>query len=362
MKNKLILPLIAVFIIGVIIFTYSNVGNTLNDGNITIEDMVGRTVTVPGNVQKVVATSPPMTSLVYILAPDKLVGLNYNWTEEETTYLPSKYKNIPVVGGWFGKQDGSYEEIIAVDPDIVIETGMGDVDREDVDLRQEKFGKIPVVGVLDISNLTEIDSSIEFMGKLLNSEDKANKLINFKNQYYDKVSNVVKSIPDSEKKRVYYAEGTNGLETDPSGTYHSQLIDICGGINVADIPLQDGAGQVPVTMEQVIKWNPDVIITTDSNFYENVYNDSNWKNIKAVKEKQVYLSPVSPFKWFDRPPGVNCIIGIPWTAKVLYPDKFKDFNLKDTTKEFYKEFYHFDLTDNQVNDILKNSGLKEENF
>jgi len=217
-----------------------------------------------------------------------------------------------------------------------------------------------VVGVLDISNLSEIDSSIEFIGKLLKKEDKANQLMAFKNKYYDIVTSA--DIPDNEKKRVYYAEGTDGLKTDPSGTYHSQLIDLCQGKNVADVPLQDGAGEVPVTMEQVIKWNPEVIITTDATFYNSIYSNSNWKDIDAVKNKQVYLSPTSPFKWFDRPPGANCIIGIPWTAKVIYPDKFQDINLKEATKEFYKEFYSIDLSDEQVNSILKGSGLKEENF
>ncbi|KZX15398.1 iron ABC transporter substrate-binding protein [Methanobrevibacter filiformis] len=359
MKAKTILPLIGILLILGVIFTYYSVENVSPEGDMTINDMVGRTITVPKVTEKIIATSPPMTTLVYILDPDLIVGLNYEWTPEELTHIPSKYKNITVVGGWYGRQDGDYEEMLKVNPDIIIETGMGDVDKSDVDLRQEQFGKIPVVGVLDTSNLTEIDSSIEFMGKLLKKEDKANKLIEFKKKYYDKVEDVTSSIPDSDKRKVYYAEGPDGLKTDPSGTYHSQLIDICGGINVADIPVQEGVGEVPVTMEQVIKWNPDVIITTDANFYNNTYNNPNWKDVKAIKNKEVYLSPSSPFNWFDRPPGANCIIGIPWTAKVLYPYKFNDVNLKEITKEFYSEFYHYELNDEEVKNILKNSGLKD---
>jgi iron complex transport system substrate-binding protein len=324
--------------------------------------MVGRTVTIPSDVQKVVTTSPPMTAMVYMLAPDKLVGLNYQWADIEKDYIDSKYQDLPVVGGWFGRQDGNYEEIISIGPNIVIEGAMGDVDSVLLNERQEKFGAIPVVGVTDNSDVTKITTSIEFMGKLLGEEDKANKLIDVTNKYLDKANSVSNSIPETEKKRVYYAQGPEGLQTDPRGSLHAQLIDIVGGNNIADVQLQDGVGQVEVSIEQVIKWNPEVIITTDTSFYNKVYNDPKWRNIKAVKEKQVYLSPQSPFKWFDRPPGANIILGIPWTAKVIYPDKYSDINLKEEVKNFYKEFYKYDLSDSEVENLLKKSGLKEENI
>ena len=363
-NKNILLIVIAVIVLCGIIATYYYTPNSsiATGGNITVTDMVGRTVTIPNDVQRVVTTSPPMTAMVYMLAPDKLVGLNYQWTEGEKKYIDTKYQSLPVVGGWFGRQDGNYEEIIAIDPNIVIEGAMGNVDLVSVNDRQEKFGAIPVIGVTDNSDVTKIIPSIEFMGKLLGEEDRANRLIDFTNKYLDKASSVSNSIPDSEKKRVYYAEGPEGLQTDPKGSLHAQLIDIVGGKNVADVQLQEGVGQVQVSIEQVIKWNPDVIITVDESFYNNIYNDPKWGNVKAVKEKQVYLSPQSPFKWFDRPPGANIIIGIPWTAKVIYPDKYSDINLKDEVKYFYKEFYHYDLSDNEVNDILKSSGLKEENI
>ncbi|MCI6931104.1 MULTISPECIES: hypothetical protein [Methanobrevibacter] len=56
------------------------------------------------------------------------------------------------------------------------------------------------------------------------------------------------------------------------------------------------------------------------------------------------------------------IMGVPWTAKVIYPEKFKDINLKDETHEFYNEFYHIDLSDDQITELLKNSELNETNM
>jgi iron complex transport system substrate-binding protein len=72
----------------------------------------------------------------------------------------------------------------------------------------------------------------------------------------------------------------------------------------------------------------------------------------------VYMVPKAPQSWMDRPPGVNQIIGIPWMAKVLYPDQFQSIGLKSMTKEFYSEFYHYNLTDAEASGILSSSGLK----
>jgi iron complex transport system substrate-binding protein len=342
---------------------YFNLSSSITtEGNITVTDMLGRTVIIPEDVQKIATSSPPMTALVYMLAPDKLIGLNYQWNDREKEYVNDKYINLPIIGGWYAAQEGNYEEIISIGPDIVIEGDMGDLDLSIVNERQEKFGSIPVIGVIDNSDVTNIIPSIEFMGKILPAEEKAKKLIDFTNKYLDKANTVSNSIQDSEKKRVYYVRGKEGLDTAPSGSLHTQLINIVGGKNVVDIGTDEGNVRVEVSMEQVIKWNPEVIITTDESFYNNVYNDLKWSNIKAVKDKQVYLSPQSPFKWFEKPFGANIILGILWTAKVIYPDKYSDINLKEEVRYFYKEFYHYDLTDNEVKDLLLKSGLKEENM
>ena len=170
-------------------------------------------------------------------------------------------------------------------------------------------------------------------------------------------------LADSNKKTVYYAQGDDGLQTNPSHSTHGQLIDLVGGVNVADSVAQGNTTSgVQVSIEQVISWNPDVIITNDPEFYASVYDNPNWNKLDAVKNKEVYLSPQSPFKWFDRPVGANMIIGAPWTAKVIYPDEYKDINMVDATKEFYSNFYHYDLSDDEAKQILLGSGLKESNL
>ena len=362
-KTKIIISILAILIIGVVaVNVFLTPSSVKSDGNETITDMANRSVDIPTPINKVVATSPPMSAIIYMIAPEKLVGLNFQWTDDELKFVPSQYKDLPNLGGWFGTQDGNYEQFIAAGPDIVFESIDESGEYSSVEERQDKFGTIPVVAALDDTNVTTMSSSIKFVGEVLGAEDNANKLVDFNDKNINKIKQVTDSLQDSEKKKVYYAEGEDGLSTDGSGSSHGQLIDLCGGINVAELPTSAEASSVQVSIEQVMGWNPDIIITTNTEFYNNVYSDSKWSNLEAVKNHQVYLSPQSPFKWFDRPTGANMIIGAPWTAKVIYPDKYTDLNLKDLTKEFYNNFYHYNLNDDQVTTLLKDSGLSENNM
>lgn len=365
-KSKVvILILILLVIVGVATHLFLTPSSVTTEGSKNITDMVGRNVQMPGSVSNIVATSPPMTTVLYMIAPEKLKAVNFQWTDDELKYVPGQYANLPVIGGWYGSQDGSYEEFIAAEPDVIIESidEGGDGDLATVSERQQKFGTIPVVAVNDTTNVLTVDDSITFIGEIVGAQENAKKLTDFNDKYVNLVKERASKLSDGQKKKVYYAQGDDGLQTNPSNSTHGQLIDLVGGINVADAASQGNTTSgIQVSIEQVISWNPDVIITTDPEFYASVYSNPNWASINAVKNKQVYLSPQSPFKWFDRPVGANMIIGVPWTAKVIYPEDYQDIDMVSVTKEFYSNFYHIDLSDDDAKQILLGSGLKESDL
>jgi iron complex transport system substrate-binding protein len=271
--------------------------------------------------------------------------------------MPAKYKELPVLGGGQGQGQGNanYETVISKNPDVIFAGHSGDNDT--INKLQQKFGSIPVVDVEGDNNLSNIASAIKFMGYVLGKQNQSTELINFYNDVLNQVNGTVSTIPDSQKKKVYYARSADGLTTFAPDSPQTQLINICGGKNVVESPVSSGG--MAVSMELVLQWNPDVIITSSSEFYKNVYSDKSWQSVNAVKNKQVYLTPQDPFNWFESPPGANTIIGIPWTAKVLYPDKFTNLDMNNLTKEFYSKFYHYNLTDSQVSSILSSSGLNK---
>jgi len=313
----------------------------------TITDALGRQVQIPVNPQRVVTTYPPLTTEVYMLAPDKLVGWQ---TKPSGKYMKAQYANLPVVGGWYGLWTGKYEEFLVQKPDLILVNA--DVGLATIDEHQKRFAPVPIVAVNDTTNELKLEPTIRFMGDILNENDQADKLISFYHRVQQDVEKRVSNVPADTGRRVYYAEGPKGLSTDPKGADHTQLIEITHGHNVADVQMKPGYGMTPVSMENVLQWNPEVIIVENAAFYQSVYNDTLWQEIPAVKNHRVYYMPHDPFPWFDRPPGVSCIIGFPWTLNVIYPELATDMDLKGYVREFYSTFYHYDLTDAELEKIL----------
>ncbi len=128
------------------------------------------------------------------------------------------------------------------------------------------------------------------------------------------------------------------------------MLGLIGAKNIAQVPVdQAGYGMSPVSLEQVIAWDPAVILVAsdpanESQAYDLITKGSDWANITAVKTKQVYQIPHGPFDWFDRPPCVGRLLGMEWLGNLLYPDVYK-LDIKAEVKNFYKVFYHYDLTD-----------------
>lgn len=315
-----------------------------------ITDMAGRRVTVPVTISKVLSTSPPPTTFLYMIAPDKLGGWIGATSRESMKFILKEYHDLPVFG--WNRRSANYEAYIAAQPDIVLVGGGIETDLSTIDLTQEKFGAIPVVCVDNTRNAIGYAETIRFIDNLLGLPERAELLIGYYQDVLNEVQTKVAGIPKEKQVRVYYAEGNNGLSTDPSGSPHSQLIDVCGGANVAVCKFASGSGMTAVTMEAVLLWQPEVIITTSSEFAAQVYNDATWKKIPAVQRHHVYLTPSQPYNWFDRPPGVNRIVGIPWTAHILYPDLFPEDWFRMRVKKFYEIYYHYKLSDDELNSLL----------
>jgi iron complex transport system substrate-binding protein len=139
---------------------------------------------------------------------------------------------------------------------------------------------------------------------------------------------------------------------------HSEAMNFVGGVNVAaEVQVQQGYGNSPVSMEQVLLWNPQIIIggydhaTYPGEFYRTVWSDPVWSRIAAVRNREVYETPQYPFCWIDRPPSVNRIIGLKWLANLFYPDVFH-YDMRAETRHFYATFYHVQLSETQLNKLL----------
>jgi iron complex transport system substrate-binding protein len=133
------------------------------------------------------------------------------------------------------------------------------------------------------------------------------------------------------------------------GSINVEILDLVGARNVAE---GAGAGGLAtISAEQVLAWDPDVVLTLDPGFYASVGKSPLWRQVKAVREGRVYLAPSLPFGWFDQPPGLNRLIGVRWLDRVLYPVQFPE-DLGAVTRDFYRRFYHVELGREQLDRLL----------
>ena len=320
-----------------------------------ITDMAGRKVTVPTaeNIESVFSASPVAAIFLYMVAPDKLLGWNYELNDVEKSIILDKYQDLPN----FGMGDAvNYEAVIAANPTIAINSGkINDAMVSDCDALSESLG-IPVVAVdNELNNSAE---AFRFMGELLGVEDHAEELAQYAEQVFTDI-NVLSDIPEEKKVSVYFGNGEDSLETAPRGSQHAQILDAINAVNVADLELGDGS-RVQISAEQLLAWDPDVIVVngepkadkSGSSAAEDILSNPDYASLKAVQDQKVYGTPNAPFSWVDRPAGPNRLIGMRWFSALIYPEYIK-CDINEEIHKFFDLFYHVDLSDEQLENVLK---------
>ena len=320
-----------------------------------ITDMAGRKVTVPAaeDIESVFSTGPVAAIFMYMVAPDKLLGWNYELNDVEKSIILEKYHDLPN----FGMGDAiSYEAVIAANPTIALNCGkINDAMVSDCDALSESLG-IPVIAVdNELNNSAE---AFRFMGELLGVEDHAEELAEYSEKIFTDIA-ALADIPEDEKVSVYFGNGEDSLETAPRGSQHAQILDAVNVTNVADLELGDGS-RVQISAEQLLAWDPDVIVVngepkadkSGSSAAEEILNNPDYASLKAVQDNKVYGTPNAPFSWVDRPAGPNRLIGMRWLSAVVYPEYIK-CDVNEEIREFFNLFYHVDLSDEQLENVLK---------
>ena len=320
-----------------------------------ITDMAGRKVTVPAaeNIESVFSAGPVAAIFLYMVAPDKLLGWNYELNDVEKSIILDKYQDLPN----FGMGDAvNYEAVIAANPTIAINSGkINDAMVSDCDALSESLG-IPVVAVdNELNNSAE---AFRFMGELLGVEDHAEELAQYAEQVFTDI-NALSDIPEEKKVSVYFGNGEDSLETAPRGSQHAQILDAINAVNVADLELGDGS-RVQISAEQLLAWNPDVIVVngepkadkSGNSAAEDILSNPDYASLKAVQDQKVYGTPNAPFSWVDRPAGPNRLIGMRWFSALIYPEYIK-CDINEEIHKFFDLFYHVDLSDEQLENVLK---------
>jgi iron complex transport system substrate-binding protein len=311
-------------------------------------DSAERYVALPNQIQRVMAADQSAAVLVYMLAPEKLVGWSQPLSRGQRAYIPAKFARLPVVGRLSGPAPTASADAVArLHPDLIIYTGIVSPEAAARADEIEQQTRVPYI-VLE-GGIQQIPDTLSVVGAMLGVSERGQDLAHDTRTAIDGLRGRLLITESTERPLVYYGLGPDGLET---GLAHSQVmaaIDQAGVINVAGL----GTGErTRVTREQIFQWNPAIIIAQQRSFYNTLLRSSSWHGLTAVSKKRVYLGPADPFGWIDDPSGPNLIIGLPWLSALCYPAVYQE-DLRASVRDFYDKFYRVKLTDKQLETLVR---------
>lgn len=334
-------------------------------------DMGAREVFIPSRITKVFCTNPIGTVDLYGLAPDMIAGWNFLPAGDARKYIADEYLELPSLGVWMGAGSvPNAEEVAAQNPDVLLcYWTVDDVGRDMADEIAEQTG-LPVMLVdYDLRSAPEM---FRFAGELLGRAERGEELAALCERMIEQARSIAQSIPENERKRVFLAQGADGLTTDPVGSMHvTDALELINTENVADMPgtKGQGMGMPSVNLEQLISWNPDAVLVAEfsmsdaesSDIYGGIKADAHWNNVPCVAAGEIYRIPQAPFSWFGRPPSAVRALGCLWLLKVLYPDYADEIDMREETLEFYRVFYGYDGFDEEsLGRLLESAGIDAE--
>ncbi|WP_446898649.1 ABC transporter substrate-binding protein [Clostridium sp. LBM24168] len=327
----------------------SSQNNTQESKGRVITDSTGLKVTVPDNVNKIADAWPAHNEIVAMLGgSDKIVA-----TIDSKKAYPWLYKVFPDMDKAktiFTNTTVNTETLAQLKPDVLF------IPTDSKLLAKTKELGIPTVQLI-FQNYNDLKKVVNTTAQVLggDAKDKADKYNSYLDKRLKAVKEVTSKIPDSKKPKILHIESFKPLTIDGQKTIVDDWIQAGGGKDAAEI----AGNKKPASMEQVLKWNPDIIIMgksvlNDKNSpiktLDQLYSNPQWSQVNAIKNKKVYVNPMGVFLW-DRY-GMESALQFQWLAKLIHPEQFKDLDMVKETQDFYKEFLGYDLTADEANKIL----------
>ncbi|HEV7632656.1 MAG TPA: ABC transporter substrate-binding protein [Steroidobacteraceae bacterium] len=312
-----------------------------------VVDAAGRRVALPQVVTRVADPWHANNALVLMLGgADKLVATTVQ--AQRQPWLQRLYPRIVDVPAAFNTAgDVNLETLIGARPDVVLMAYDGNEPRWATAVGARG---IPIV-LMPNTSLQGLQVTARLTGEVLGEAETrvAADFVRYFQRNIERVEARTRGLAASQRPRVLHTASAGVLSVDGRGTVIDDWIRIAGGVNVAQV---EGNGR-PVTLEQVVAWNPDFIIVGSApnpQSRDAILHDPRWGQIEAVKRGRVLVNPSGAYLW-DRH-SAEAALQVLWAAKTLHPELFADIDVARETREFYARFFHYALTDAELASIL----------
>ena len=323
----------------------------------TFTDSCGREVELPTAIDKVAPSGAVAQMILYSVSPDTLMGWSKLPSEKILAYFPAEFAALPEFGQFYGKNVSlNMEALIAAAPQVIIDLGdKKPTHAQDMDAIQEQTG-IPTIFIE--ANLQTFPQAFRTLGELLKCSEQAEKIAVYIETTIAEAQEKAAQITEADKKSVFFGTGETGLDANARGSIHADVIELIGAENAVVVPeVSNKGGGNTINMEQLLLFAPDVIVLSADGAYGKIAADKQWQALEAVKQGRYYEIPLGPYNWLSSPPSVNRIIGIKWLGSLVYPDLY-NYDMVAEAQEFYKLFWHYDLSKEEAQELLANSTFK----
>lgn len=335
-------------------YSYNSGEAVSGKSNKTVTDSTGRIVYLPEKINRIgclyafsghtvamLGRGNDIVAVVRGLKRDKLLTEIY--PSILNAAVPNAHESLNI------------EEIARVKPDIVFV-------KDNIAKKITETGSLSKIGipfaVVAYNGMEQQMEAITLIGKIIGREKEAAEYNKYYHRCIEKVKKIVSEIPARKRIRVYHSI-LEPLKTDGYGSISSEWMDIAGVINVSTAE-KDSIIEIDrfVNIEQVILWNPDVIITHEDGAREKIIQNPQWSSINAVKMKKIYKMPNGISRW-GHPGSIETPLAILWTVKTIYPEYSSSIDIEKETLFFYKKFFNYSLSNTKLNKILYGKGMRK---
>ena len=342
----------------------------------TVVDLMGREINVPEEVQKIAAIAGPTYEMVFMLGSGDQIAMVKSGHTDSYPLANLTNPRLETLAGLAANPSSSVniEDYLKHDIDLVV--------YYDNEIELKKFDAVDMAAIvvskntgliasLDEAKSLTIDQFIEkltqpldILSTALNTEEARSEYEAWRDYCDQKLRMVydrTKDIPMEERQTVYWGN-TWGEEIRSTYALKNRWyeVNLAGGQLIGP---EENSNFPEVTAEQLYSWDPDIILVDNHGglpglVMQSMYREnSKWSTLSAVQNQQLHRIPAGVF-FLDK--GSTTTLLVLWMATILQPELFSDIDMVEEVKYYYSEFYEYDLTDEEAQNVINGWVIDDE--
>lgn len=319
-----------------------------------VVDGLGREIEVPAKVETIVTLGNASRMATYLGLADKMITVTSGDNNDSVVMAYGYYNHdiwadLPVCSsGGYGEINP--EVIIEASPDVILCTFEEDI----VANIEEQLGRKVVAAPQGTLFAEDYEHALRVFGEACGVSDRAETVIAFIQECLADLDSRTSSIADDNKPTALCAAATFRGGHGIAGVYANNAV--FATVNAKDVTVGyiDAQKGVEVDKEQVLEWNPDLIVLDASNLglVENEYAEDPafFESLNAVKNGELYQWPNSTSNYTNvEIPLVNAY----YIGSVMFPGAFADVDFETKAEEIFRFFLGHD----GYLSVLNNAGM-----